>query len=180
MAGVQVTGFSELSLDELRARLNNVDADLGSAMVEISEALLQSTQERAAKEVAPDGTPWTPLAESTKLQKARQSLSINKILHGESGNLFGTLFPFAGALEAGVSTGPGSSQYAAAHQFGSQFGGSLPRAPRLPAGSRGKLGAITSVSKRRQIPARPYLGISRDDQAEVIDILRFYLFTTPL
>ncbi len=159
MAGVQVT-FGELTLGELRARLNSVDADLSSAMIEISEALLQSSQERAAKEVAPDGTPWAPLAESTKRQKTRQSLSINKILHGESGNLFGTLFPFASALEAGVSTGPGTSQYAAVHQFGHRFSstGSLPR----------------------QVPARPYLGISRDDEAEVVDILRQYLFRTPI
>lgn len=133
-----------LVLDQLVAQA----ADLQPAMMEIAEYLHERTRDHFDNQEAPDGTPWAPLADSTKARKQAQGVPINKILHGQTLNLRDTIFPFYSSTEAGVSTGPGTEAYAATQHFG---------------------------DAKRNIEPRPVMGISEADEQEVIAILEQFL-----
>jgi phage virion morphogenesis protein len=133
---------------DLLTRMLDQVQDLTPPMMEIAEYLHEKTRDRFDQQQAPDGTPWHPLAASTKKAKQRKGVPVDKILHGQTLNLRDTIYPFWGAQEAGVSTGPGTEAYAATQQFGDDG---------------------------RNIPARPFLGLSDEDEQEVIDILGDFL-----
>ena len=66
MAGVTLT--VEIDDAEVRTALNRLLAagtDMTPLMRDIGEHLLNTTRERFHSEKAPDGTPWTPLTDST-------------------------------------------------------------------------------------------------------------------
>jgi len=130
----------ETALSELAAATD----DLTPLMQEISVFLERRARERFDREEAPDGTPWAALEDSTLARKQRKRVPVNKILHGQSLHLRDTIFPFWSAVEAGISTGPGTERYAATHQFGD------------PA---------------RNIPARPFLGIGNQDRGDLLDLI---------
>ncbi|WP_028470031.1 hypothetical protein [Neptunomonas japonica] len=80
--------------------------------------------------------------------KQRKGVPIDKILHGQHLHLRDTIFPFWGNNEAGVSTGPGTEAYAATQQLGAE---------------------------ERNIEARRFLGLSAEDETEVIEIMNQFL-----
>lgn len=113
------------------------------ALREIGEHLIESTQNRMAKQVAPNGEAWEPLSAKTIKQKAKSGQS-NKVLRG-----FGTL---ADTLNYQINqnqlTFGSNMEYAATHHFG-----------RLSA----------------NIPQRELIGLSSDDNIEILDILTSHL-----
>ena len=126
--------------------------DMTPAMRDIGEHLLNNTRERFAEERAPDGTPWAPLSETTKKRKRRHA---DKILT-ESGALRGHGLVYrAGRSEVEVGS---PLVYAGTHQFGAARGafGSTSRDDPIPWGD---------------IPARPFLGLSGGDRAEIQEII---------
>lgn len=117
MAGVnlaaQLSGVSEL-VDTLN-QLMNKTGNLQPALAQIGEYLLESHQSRFQLEVAPDGTPWAPLAPETLARKKGE----DRILQ-ETGMLRDTLSYDASATELLFGS---NLEYAATHQFGREEDG---------------------------------------------------------
>ena len=156
MPGVTI----EVTFDDakVRAALNRLIAagrDLTPLMREIGEHLLTTTRERFVTQTAPDGTPWTPLSETTKRRKRRNK---DKVLT-ERGFLRGNLTFQAGSDEVLVGS---PSIYAGTQQFGAKKGafGSTSKGAPIPWGD---------------IPARPFLGLSHDDETEIGHLVIDYL-----
>ena len=148
MAGASI----EITLDDaevLKAinRLHAAARDLTPLMQEIGEHLLSTTRERFVSQTAPDGAPWTPLSEDYKQTKARNA---HKIL-----TLFGILRGQLNYRASKDRVEVGSPTiYAGTHQFGAGVGvfGTTSRGTPIPWGN---------------IPARPFLGVSDDDEREI-------------
>ncbi len=159
----------QLVLDKLNGLLNR-SSNLRPAMAEIGEDIVESTKRRFATATAPDGTPWTPNSQVTldrylgvfkssfkkdgTLSKAGQARSTNKKpLTGETKTLQGSInYQLRGSTGVGV----GSPKVQAAMM---QFGGTTAQFPHLWG----------------DIPARPFLGLSASDRANVLEILSDYL-----
>lgn len=118
---------------------------LRTPLSDIAEYLHMSVDGRARRQVGPDGAPWAPLSGRT-LAKKRGI----KILR-ESGALLDTLRPQVSNDELLYGT---DRIYGAIHQFG---------------------GKIEQGARTIKMPARPYLGLSPEDEAEVIEIVAAYL-----
>lgn len=164
------------ALDSLVNRMT----DLTKPLNDIAEYLHQSTDDRFRQQVAPDGSPWAPLAPSTLARKKS-----GRILR-EAGTLQDTLRHSISNNELSFGT---DRPYGAIHQFG----GKIEQAARSQQVyfRQGKDGTVGSrfVKKNRSnfaqwasrgaytasLLARPYLGLSRDDEAEVISIIDSYL-----
>ena len=154
------------ALNQLAARTKN----LRPALMEIGEDLVESTKRRFATATAPDGSPWAANSQVTverylgifknsykkdgSLSKAGQARSTGKKpLTGESKDLAKTInYQVRGAT--GVSIGS-PVVYAAMHQFG---------------GTKGQFPHLWG-----NIPARPFLGVSTEDKANILDIIGTYL-----
>ena len=136
------------ALEELARRLG----DLTTPFNDIGEYLHQSTDDRFSKKVAPDGSPWAPLSAVTLARKKGTGIL------REKGTLQDTLRKQVTSTELAFGT---DRPYGAVHQFGQKKGasGSAKGRP-IPWGD---------------IPDRPYLGLSAEDETEVLFILHEYL-----
>lgn len=120
---------------------------MGPAFKSIGEHLLNTTGERFRDSRAPDGTPWAANSPETLARKKS-----DRPLIGETGRLEDQISYDAG--DQGVLVGSGM-KYAAMQQFG----GSKTRFPHLWG----------------DIPARPFLGVSADDEQEIGKIVMNHL-----
>lgn len=159
MTGVKV----ELDLSGILPKLEELarrTEDLSPAMREIAEALLVSTKDRiAAGGPAPNGTPWAPKSEATKEAYRRKGYGDRP----KPLTLFGTLFQQIHQDSGPDSAEVGSSMiYAAVQQFGASRGafGTTSRGSPIPWGN---------------IPARPFLGVSKEDEQTIAEIMEEYL-----
>lgn len=143
--GVQ---YDDSQIQKHLRKLHKLSGDMSPAMLEISEFLHERTRDHFDDEQAPDGTPWATLSPATLKRKQAKGYPVDQILHGQSLHLRDTVFPFHNSIQAGVSTGPGTAAYAATHQFGDE---------------------------KRNIKARPYLGLSTADELEIIEILKEHI-----
>ena len=167
MISIQVNDKQVLdTLSQLVSRVQNSRP----AFAEIGEVPVDSTKRRFATATAPDGTPWAPNSPVTvarylgmfksshkkdgSLSKAGQSRSAaKKPLTGETRALQTTInYQLQGAR--GVSIGS-PMVYAAMQQFG---------------GTKSQFRHLWG-----DIPARPFLGVSVADKANILDILGRYL-----
>ena len=141
-------------LDALN-RLRRAGGEMAPALRSIGEGLVNSTRERFSSQTAPDGSPWAPLAESTKARKRRNK---DKILTRD-GDL---------RREVSYRVGPdhvdvGSSRiYAGTHQFGADRGsyGDTSTGQPIPWGD---------------IPASPFLGVSDGDRHMIEEVFTDHL-----
>lgn len=114
-------------------------------MAEVGSELVRSTQDRFAAQVDPDGVPWVDLAPDTWARKRTDRILVE-----------------FGDLRGGISFDPtedyvdvvADREYAAIHQFGGT--------PDMPPGPAG-------------VPARPFLGLSREDAVMVLAAAERYL-----
>lgn len=167
------------ALDDLQRRADNPRGVLAL----IGERLVESTQQRFATGTAPDGTPWAPNAQSTiEAFLRRKSSAYDKSgkrtgtksgyyrkdgrigakgaavvagkrpLHGVSGALADQIYPQVIGNELIVGS---AMKYAAMQQFG---------------GAKAKFPNLWG-----DIPARPFLGISDEDERTIVDVIRDYL-----
>lgn len=162
------------NLDQVTAILRKL-ADMAEsprpALKAIGENLSESTKRRFETGTGPDGRRWAPNATSTELlalkryktnftktgrisKKGMQRLTGKKPLIGLSKTLSTTInYKVSGnAVEIGSPT-----KYAAVQQFGE------------------KKGSLGKGAPWGDIPARPFLGLSRDDQGDVLDVLKSHL-----
>lgn len=118
------------------------------AMEEIGAALVESTRERFDTETSPADVRWAPNSPVTLARK-----SGTKILT-DSGDLRSSISARLWSAGKGVSVGS-DLVYAAMMQFG----GTKEQFPHLWG----------------DIPARPYIGRSEDDEAAIMEIMRRHL-----
>jgi phage gpG-like protein len=146
MSGVRIEVTTE-GLDTVMERLAGL-GDLNRAMLldQLGGLVETQTKKRIADEKrSPEGKPWKPNIEG------------NSILFRE-GYLLGSVHHIADANEVRIGSG---LIYAALHQFGGTI---LPKkAKRLVFTLKGK----TVFATRVTMPARPYLGVSAENAAEI-------------
>lgn len=145
-------------VDALLARLNQMAGiDKAGTMNAIAEGLRTSTLERFQSEESPEGTRWKP-----SIRAARQG---GKTLTKSVG-LKNSIRAQSDGTGAAVGT---NLVYAATHQFGDE------RTIRARNGKylRFQLGDrwVSVPSVRVNIPARPFLGVSKEDEEDIRLIL---------
>jgi len=136
----------------------------------IGETVVLQTEERFDSQgPAPDGTAWPKLKESTRLQKKHSKMLT------ESGELRGSIrYQLIGNDTVAIGT---NKVYGAIHQLGGKTGA------RMIVPVKGKAlywpGAAHPVRAVRHpgsnIPARPYLGLSRENSDEIVEMANRYL-----
>lgn len=134
-------------LAELQDRIGNIDA----VLMDIGEALTESSKRRFGSLTGPDGTFWTPNSDITR---ERKGLSKPPLTDG--GFLGQQIEPQS--LGAYIMAVVANMEYAATQQFGAaqgEFGRDRRNHP-IPWGD---------------IPPRPFLGMSADDKEEILDIV---------
>lgn len=133
------------------------------AFKNIGEYMVRERETLFKEERSPDGTPWAPLAESTKYsifrkkkrsKKAFLRAITNKKILTQDHHLRRTVYA-AGADQVVIGPDKISKAYAAIHQFGGKAG-------------RGK---------KVTIPARPHLGVNAENKKEFIEIIRDHLLS---
>lgn len=130
---------------QAQAMFDRMQREARSALplfTEIGSALEATTRERIqTTKRAPDGTPWVALSPEWATRKAEKGYAAGILTM--RGDLLNSVTFEAGPAYVDIIAGP--SEYALIHQEGGQAG-------------RGH---------KVNIPARPYLGISDDDQVEI-------------
>ena len=163
------------ALEELGKRLDSMRVPL----LDIAEYLHQSTDSRARRQVGPDGSPWAPLSPRTLARKKG-----NKTLR-EGGALLDTLRHQVAGDELQFGT---DRPYGAIHQFGGKIEHAA-RSQQVYFKEKGGVVGNRFVKKSKsnfaqwvshgarttQMPARPYLGLSAEDETEVLEIVASYL-----
>jgi phage virion morphogenesis protein len=142
------------------ARLDGRLADMTPLMQDIGEYVANATKQRFVAGTAPDGTAWAPKTQTTlDTQAARGDRPDPRPLWGPSGTLRTTITYQAGRDRVEVGS---PAVYAAVQQFGQPRGasGSMANGSPIPWGD---------------IPARPFLCLSPEDRAAVIDIVEEWL-----
>lgn len=150
MAGALVNvKIDDTEMRDLFDRVMQHMKDMTPVMREIGEIEHESVMRNFQEHRAPDGTPWKPLAESTRRQRAKRGRSDKDILIFNR-ILMGSLHPqaYPDRMELGTNI-----VYAAIHQFG------------------GMAGRGHSV----KIPERTFLGVRDDDWPEIKATVADYL-----
>ena len=145
----------EIDDREARAGLNRLverGDNLTDAMRVIAGFLRESAEESFAREAAPDGTPWQPLAPATLSEKRKRGYA-DTILQRQ-GTLVDSIQTDWDRRSAVAGT---NIAYAAIHQFG---------------------GDIEQSARSISIPARPFLGVSRRYEDEIVGAIRDHLRAT--
>lgn len=149
----------EINQDTITPALRRLQAlltDMSPVMLDISEYLLVSTKERFAEGRSPQGVAWAPKSASTlAAYRARGDRADPRPLFGPSGALNTTISRAAGPDWAEVGS---NMIYAAVMHYGAPEGafGSTARGSPIPWGS---------------IPARPFIGLSQADEANILEIV---------
>ncbi len=155
--------------------------DPSGLMPRLGEYLQGSTQKRFKTQTATDGTPWAPLQ---KRYARRKRYNKDKVL-----TLRGYLRSYIHyQVTGGDSVEVGSNQkYAAIHQFGGEI--DMPER-QATARYRSVAGKVLFAGKKHKrateravtvpvhfvkIPARPFLGLSAEDDREISRIIRDWL-----
>jgi phage virion morphogenesis protein len=147
--------------EALFAALDAALTDMTPVMNDLGEYLTTSTKDRFKAGTAPDGTKWAPKSQTTlNRYGARKSNRVDlRPLFGPTGLLSQQIFHEASAVD--VSWGS-NLIYSAVMQFGAAKGafGTMANGASIPWGN---------------IPARPFIGVSADDQANIIATLEDWL-----
>ena len=180
MTGISIT--AELNDAEATARLQALLDRMDRRrpfMADIGEALVASVGRRFRAQRAPDGTPWTPLKPATIKARTRRGHSQLAILR-ERGHLAGSINYDATESEVRIGS---PAETAAIHQLGGRIE-KKERAAKIyrMKDKDGKIGRrfvkkseanhVTDVSigaHSINIPARPFLGISTEDETSIFE-----------
>lgn len=161
MAGASSPIDIQVDDAELRAELKRLAAklnDLKPFFNDVGETLLNSTRERFKTQTDPFGRKWKDYAPLSLAYRARKPQHKDLILT-LNGYLRGTLTKKADQDSLRIGT---PMVYGAVHQFGAKRG----------AFGRTRFGVPIPWG---DIPARPFLGLSEDDRADLLDALNEYL-----
>ncbi|MBU4274009.1 MAG: phage virion morphogenesis protein [Planctomycetes bacterium] len=156
------------ALDRLHAKAGR----MAPAMKNIGEVVLQSTQNRFGSQTDPDGRPWQKLKASTITGKSLRGHS-DKILR-QRGYLADSIRYQAN--DAGVRIGT-NRIYGAIHQFGDKTKPHVirPKNKKALAWPGGRHPARAVNHPGSKIPARPFLGFSRQDRDRILEVVSDHL-----
>jgi phage virion morphogenesis protein len=141
-------------------RLREKDGGLvPAALKNIGQQLVKSTRRRFDQQKSPSGQPWKPL--NPEYARGKRG---TKILQeqGMRGGLLGSITYEVGPDSVTIGT---NKVYAAAHQFGATI---LPRTADVLVF---RMGGKVVFARKVTIPARPFLGISAEDRAEIVQVV---------
>lgn len=147
------TLYIDIDDAKLREALRRARVALaGNAMRELLERLgnrlFNSTKARAEQQVAPDGSPWAALSPRYQRRKAKKYPG-RRILERE-GHMLGDRLAYQVTDDTLLIGTSGRSKrgytYPLAHQFG-----------------------------RGRVPARPFLGLSAEDEADILETIELHL-----
>lgn len=177
MAGTHIT----ITVDDAQARamLERLgEPGTQDLMPRLGEYLQASTQKRFKSQTAPDGTAWAPLQPR---YARRKKYAKDKVLTLRGYLRSGIRYQVTGAAEVEVGS---NTKYAAIHQLGGSIDqNAQSRTMRyrsvagrvLFAGRKHKRGVterwVTRGAYQVNIPARPFLGISTEDDKEIRSII---------
>jgi len=162
----------ELDDKDIKRKLQELARKTGNlvpALKRIGEYMLRVTEDRFKKEQAPDGSKWKDVRPSTRAKKKHP-----KILT-ESGHLRGSIrYQLQGKDTLAVGT---NVPYGAIHQLGGKTPARIITARVKKALYwRGARHPVKSVKHPGSVfPARPFLGIGKEDKEEVLNIVNDYL-----
>ena len=147
-------GGLDKALDKFQEALANQKQDL---MESLGDALVSGTLKRFEEEEDPQGNKWASVARSGKIltDTARLRNSIDSAVAGDT-----------------VLVGS-NVKYARIHQLGGTVKPVNKKALKFKTG-KGK-GAKWAQAKQVTIPARPYLGISKDDWKEIEETISDFI-----
>ena len=180
MAGTHIT----ITVDDAQARamLERLgEPGTQDLMPRLGEYLQASTQKRFKSQTAPDGTAWAPLQPR---YARRKKYAKDKVLTLRGYLRSGIRYQVTGAAEVEVGS---NTKYAAIHQLGGSIDqNAQSRKMRyrsvagrvLFAGKKHKRAterAVTIPVHFVKIPARPFLGLSAEDDREISRIIREWL-----
>lgn len=136
---------------DVRAALKDLlqrGESLRPAFMAIGADLVGSHEDRFPTQQSPDGTPWAPLSEKYKKSKRKRDSGHPDIILVLNGYLANNFAFKASDNELWFGPGEVAKDYAAVHQLG---------------------------SSQKNIPARPFLGLSSADEQEIITTFAEYL-----
>lgn len=160
MSGATLTlKYEDAELQRMASRLERAlrRADLKPLLKGIGEALRESTVLRFGQSKAPDGSTWP------KSQRVLMLGGQTLILKGRLRDSIADAAPLVDDTSVEVGT---NVEYADPHQFGATIRPRTGRALNIPG-----IGPRASVT----IPARPFLGVSVEDEAEILDLTERWL-----
>lgn len=142
---------------EITAALNRLLArgnDLTEPMAAIAAVMESATEEAFANQADPTtGVPWAPLSDTTQTQRSKQGSWPGQVLQ-VSGGLAASIESQSDSHSASIGT---NKIYAPVHFFGA---------------SKGEFG---NGAPWGDIPARPFLGLSNEDENDILGILDQFL-----
>lgn len=153
--------FNAAAADAALARLAGALDDPTPLMQDLGELLTRSTKQRFAEGVSPDGVRWAPKSQTTlERYGSRRSNRVDiRPLFGPSGALNSTIHHEAARDQVWIGS---ALVYAAVQQFGA---------------AKGAFGAMSNGSPIPwgNIPARPFLGVSAEDEGNIVLTVEDYL-----
>ena len=147
--------------DELRKRTRALQRSLsrenfGGLLDEIGETVKTQTMRRFENETAPDGSRW-PQSLRAKLEGG-QTLT-------DTGRLRDSI-TYAVAMDKGSVEVGTNVVYAAIHQEGGVI------TAKTSKGLRFRVGGSWSTKRQVEIPARPYIGLNAQDEADLDEVIQ--------
>jgi phage virion morphogenesis protein len=139
--------FEDDDVQRMLQRLLSATGDVSPALRNIGEILVPSTQSRFETKTGPDGAAWERNSPVTTLRKGRDNPLFE---HGDLARQIHYALIGDDTLEVGSSL-----PYAAMQQFG---------------GTKDEFPWLWG-----DIPARPFLGISDDDKASILDEIQAHI-----
>lgn len=183
MSGAYVEFRGSAQLQAMLGRL--ADDDLSLALKDIGEHLLRSTRQRAAQEIDAEGNPWVALSPRYLRRKQKRRPGAPKLKHDN--HMLGDQLSHQ-VVGNTVLVGT-SAKYGAIHQFG----GTIQRKARdvslyyyhyrdgrvgnrFVKKGRSNFAQTAHIGEHSfHIPARPFLGVSREDESEILQLAREHL-----
>ena len=137
------------------ARLSEASQDVDPILRDIGEYLLAETKDRFATEADPSGRPWEALMPAYAEEKRKRRPNAGILVYDNF---------MRGTLAYVVS------------------GGELALGTNLPYGARQHFGfsGPDSLGRTFDHPARPWLGVSGEDESEIVNILREHLLAADI
>ncbi|MBB2685150.1 UNVERIFIED_ORG: phage virion morphogenesis protein [Rhizobium etli] len=159
MAGAALSITAEVMDKQVRRafeQLQHLMGDTRPVMSAIGVELVGSTHMRFVTQTDPDGQAWQTL--NTGYAETKR----NSRILTESGRLRDSINSQASNDEVRVGT---NTIYAAAHQFGAEI------KPKTASHLYFRIGGHLVVVDSVTLPARPFLGISDDDETSIAEIV---------
>ena len=151
MAGVaiQIDNPNQQAIERGLRRLEERVGNLTPVLTDIGEMLINSFRARWNAGEDSEGNPWTPLKDSTLERKAKLGQPADVLVGYRQLQKLNKAITSAGGLSIGTG-----EDYGAIHQLGGEAG------PR---------------DRRVTIPARPFLGLSSEDEDQILEIIEEYI-----